>query len=935
MLATIGCLIGGAPTRSRFMSTEQKVNRFLRTHLLHWIEAVALMGKVDEILQMLIDLQSLGRECGTPGLHQLIRDAERVVLRCRSGIEVAPLQIYSAPAFAPRQSEDYWDYSLQTLVGRFDRSDDLALDRHPRQDLAFSSDSRLLFSFWNPNLNSSEGSSSVEIWDMSTGVLRYALPHGRKGKTGYSLENGPFFYEIVDQTMTIWDLQAEIYYTVAGASSDVLCLCVSPDRQLLVTAHGDGQSYTVKCWDLPAGLLSRALDCMLIEDPTIDISPDGRFLAITSERGVEVWDPQTGLRHDHFTQNNAAENYANPFYFETYAFSSDGRLALSSSSFGSTVHSTVQLWNTATGVLSDFLELHTRIHFMVFSPDNHLLAIVAEEQVSLYNSSTDSLSCIVTLPLTTTESLNCLTHVKSRVAFSPPEAHLLAFVCTDGTLLIWNRDRAAVCKNFRDNCFSECRPAFSQDGRLLALSCTDWTVQLWDASSIATTVAADSGDSDGSRGGLKRRLCPTPATRKLIASLPPPAGYDFFDGYCNLAFSADSNLLAIYSQSIIRVWDVGTNKIGATLYHDRRDMVRELMALRFLPNNRTLATCDGYSLYLWEWRTEQSPWILRGPPNRYPQTNTWRFEGVCNHSLASSPDGQLIAAVLQLDTVIVADCIRNLHHTVRKSNSDKNNAIYNAIYNIAISPDKQSLATVGEREIHLVDITTGKLRQSLANTELHVRRPPSTFSKDDIYCLCLGQVAFSPDGQQLAFADRSKIILWDLHALERPQVLHMGRYVDGLVDFSVDGSQLRTCRGVLPLPGASDSLSQPLSTVSATSQSSKDGLPGTWPVSCGFLMATGSSTALLLATWLSLSPSRLPIWIELDPSKRPTGEALVNRFTWVDATDYEIHEPETCYEIHELGTDYEISKSDSNSTSGQVSKSGISTPNDGDPGELS
>jgi hypothetical protein len=46
--------------------------------------------------------------------------------------------------------------------------------------------------------------------------------------------------------------------------------------------------------------------------------------------------------------------------------------------------------------------------------------------------------------------------------------------------------------------------------------------------------------------------------------------------------------------------------------------------------------------------------------------------------------------------------------------------------------------------------------------------------------------------------------------------------------------------------------------------------------------------------------------------------------------------PETCYEIHELGTDYEISKSDSNSTSGQVSKSGmLSTPNDGDPGELS
>jgi hypothetical protein len=96
------------------------------------------MGKVGEAVQMMIDLQSLGRESEASALGRLTRDAERVVLRCRSGIEAAPLQIYcSALVFAPRQSEvrklfaeyylppwisrlpeveDYWDYSLQTLV---------------------------------------------------------------------------------------------------------------------------------------------------------------------------------------------------------------------------------------------------------------------------------------------------------------------------------------------------------------------------------------------------------------------------------------------------------------------------------------------------------------------------------------------------------------------------------------------------------------------------------------------------------------------------------------------------------------------------------------------------------------------------------------------------------------------------------------------------
>jgi len=118
----------------------------------------------------------------------------------------------------------------------------------------------------------------------------------------------------------------------------------------------------------------------------------------------------------------------------------------------------------------------------------------------------------------------------------------------------------------------------------------------------------------------------------------------------------------------------------------------------------------------------------------------------------------------------------------------------------------------------------------------------------------------------------------------------MGRYVDGLVDFSVDGSQLRTCRGVLPLPGASDSLSQPLSTVSADLAVIEGW--ATWNMARALWIPHGYRFEHCFVAGnvvVSVTQSGLPIWIELDPSKRPTGEALVNRFTWVDATDYEIH----------------------------------------------
>ena len=74
-----------------FLVYEQQVNSFFRTHLLHWIEALALMGKVGEAVQMMIDLQSLGQESEASSLGRLTRDAERVVLRCRSGIETVLL----------------------------------------------------------------------------------------------------------------------------------------------------------------------------------------------------------------------------------------------------------------------------------------------------------------------------------------------------------------------------------------------------------------------------------------------------------------------------------------------------------------------------------------------------------------------------------------------------------------------------------------------------------------------------------------------------------------------------------------------------------------------------------------------------------------------------------------------------------------------------
>ena len=386
--------------------------------------------------------------------------------------------------------EEYWDYSLQTLLGQ---SDGIC-------DVAFSSDdNRLLFSF---------SSGSVEIWDAGTGVLRDTLPHGRKNTIGYSLQNGILFYEIVDQTVIVQDLQGGIHHTVAGTGSDLQYLCISPNCQLLATVHGDQfefdpdiyNIYTVRFWDLATGLPRGTLKGELIGYPRIDFSQDGRLIALISKRGgvklcgqmesweihkgdtiariysrthetwayasspdrqfsvkictsnVEFWDPQTGLRDDRF-----------PHEARIYAFSPDGRfVALTSSSRvevhckqmesvdyyeaqispdgqwlvdlpdfagdGKNITQVIQLWDTATGELSDRLELSTEtgIESMTFSPDSHLLAADNGNQIFLWDLNTHSLSCT----LITHGDISCVT-------LSSPEARLLACGSYTSTVFVY------------------------------------------------------------------------------------------------------------------------------------------------------------------------------------------------------------------------------------------------------------------------------------------------------------------------------------------------------------------------------------------------------------------------------------------------------------------------------------------------------------------
>ena len=194
-----------------------------------------------------------------------------------------------------------------------------------------------------------------------------------------------FFYEIVDQTVIVQDLQGGIHHTVAGAGSDLQYLCISPNGQLLATVHGDRYSsrvifsdidkvYTIKFWDLVTGLPRGALkdELKIMGYPKIDFSPDGRLVALISNRRVKVCSQMESWELDRVGTKN-------PEQTRVYAQSPDGQISAHISTGG------VELWDPQTGLPDDRFPRDARIY--AFSPDGRFVALISTGRVRLWKES--------------------------------------------------------------------------------------------------------------------------------------------------------------------------------------------------------------------------------------------------------------------------------------------------------------------------------------------------------------------------------------------------------------------------------------------------------------------------------------------------------------------------------------------------------------------
>ncbi|KAE8325540.1 WD40-repeat-containing domain protein [Aspergillus sergii] len=334
---------------------------FLRTHFVHWLEAMAIMGRIPIAIMILNNLTALQLDTNAK-MRRLVQDARRFAVSFRSVYEKAPLQIYaSSLLFAPQESIirlELWDCAAKVLHSYINT------DNKPLV-MGFSPDSK--------NTISLSKNGQVNVWDRSTNEFRSNIHHiSDSGNSDpyCGMASFPRFGELAassvgDGPKEIWTLIPGVLAEVFRFSSRMLdALAFSPDGEIIAASGCWAEEITI--WN-GSSKVSEVLD-NVHQDTITDLgfTSNGTVVASTSKDGtVRLWEARSGR---HMKSLQVVDDPG----VRSIRFSADGQTMICR-----TYDEQCVIWDVPTGKVLKNLELGkdtSKLQNMAISHDGQLVA---------------------------------------------------------------------------------------------------------------------------------------------------------------------------------------------------------------------------------------------------------------------------------------------------------------------------------------------------------------------------------------------------------------------------------------------------------------------------------------------------------------------------------------------------------------------------------
>ncbi|KAJ3031652.1 UNVERIFIED_CONTAM: hypothetical protein HDU68_001732 [Siphonaria sp. JEL0065] len=477
----------------------QELIAFAQDHLLHWVEALALLSAFNMVSTISSNFTVYWRNLSHLAkdkaalVENLFKDVYDLSINFREAIIFNPLQVYnSGLLWTPQDSALYNQYHRQgekpeIVLGSLQSGGPLTFTGHEERVTAvvYSSDGSLLVS--------ADESGSLKVWSVATGECVLTM---HEEDSVYSVALCPDDKIIVAGTLAgelaIWDIESgECLKRVDAHSQMVLDLVIFPEGKTVVSASWDK---TIAVSSLETGHCMKKLKGHSKKVTSIAVSSDGSTLVSGSyDKTVKVWLLKTGAclktlkGHSQYVQSVLWHTVQS-----VLSASSDGTIKCWDLNSGNCIRTFVseneilsivmvdsttllsgggdglKTWSIETG---DFLKpLEGNMISLCMSPDR--MCVVGVDGTSLQISSINS--------KTTRQDEDC--HTDSILSADISCNGFVVTGSSDQLVKVWSVESGGCVRTFSGHDSAVYAVAISLDGSLIAAGDNSKFVKIWSTS---------------------------------------------------------------------------------------------------------------------------------------------------------------------------------------------------------------------------------------------------------------------------------------------------------------------------------------------------------------------------------------------------------------------------------------------------------------------